>query len=95
MKFTLERATDGTHKWVGVFTDGDKEKRISFGAKGYEDFTQHHNPLRRERYLARHKAREDWNNPMTAGALSKWILWGESTDIRRNVRRFKERFNLE
>jgi len=96
MRFHLEPANDGVHKWVGVFTDPVEkhERRIPFGAKGYSDYTQHKNPLRRERYIARHKAREDWNNPMTAGALSKYILWGESTDIRRNVRQFKNRFNL-
>lgn len=96
MKFHLEPASDGIHKWVGVFTDPvtKHEKRISFGAKGYQDFTQHRNPLRRERYIARHKARENWNDPMSAGALSRIILWGDSTDIRKNVRQFKSRFSL-
>jgi hypothetical protein len=97
MKFTLEPASDGVHKWVGVFTDPvDKtERRIPFGAKGYSDYTINRDPLRRERYIARHKARENWRDPMTAGALSRFILWGDSTDIRRNVRQFKQRFNLE
>lgn len=93
MKFHIEPAADGVHKWIGVFTDPG-ERRIPFGAKGYSDFTQNRDPLRRERYIARHKAREDWNNPMTAGALSRYILWGESSDIRKNVRQFKHRFNL-
>jgi hypothetical protein len=32
---------------------------------------------------------------MTAGSLSKWILWGASTSIRENIRDFKKRFNLK
>jgi hypothetical protein len=94
MKFTLEPARDGVHKYIGVFTDEDgKTRRIAFGAKGYEDLTQHKNPLRKENYLLRHRSREDWTNPMTAGALSRFILW-EVPDIDDAVRRFRRRFSL-
>jgi hypothetical protein len=95
MKFTLEPATDATHKWVGVFTDETTkdERRIPFGAKGMSDYTLNKNPLRRQSYLSRHRSREDWTNPMTAGGLSRWILW-ESTSIQDAVRKFKRRFSL-
>jgi len=92
MKFKLEKATDKVHKWVGIFDD---TKRVPFGAYGMSDYTIHKNKLRRDRYLQRHRAREDWTNPMTAGALSKHILWGESTDLETNVRLFKKRFHLD
>lgn len=96
MKFELERATDGKHKWVGVFTDADgKETRVPFGAVGYQDFTQHHNRVRRSMYLLRHRKNENWNDPMTAGALSRWLLWGDVPHLETNVRTFKKRFNLE
>ena len=97
MRFHLEPAMDKTHKWVGVFTDPitKDEQRVPFGAKGYEDYTQHKNPLRRSNYLSRHRARENWNAPRTAGALSRWILWGDSTSLQTNVRRFKQRFSLD
>ena len=95
MKFTLEPATDSTHKWVGVFTNETTkdERRIPFGAKGMSDYTLNKNPLRRQSYLSRHRSREDWTNPMTAGALSRWILW-ESTSIQEAVRKFRRRFSL-
>jgi hypothetical protein len=95
MKFTLEPATDSTHKWVGVFTNETTkdERRIPFGAKGMSDYTLNKNPLRRQSYLSRHRSREDWTNPMTAGALSRWILW-ESTSLQEAVRKFKRRFSL-
>lgn len=95
MKFTLEPASDGVHKWVGVFTDPvtKDERRIPFGAKGYEDFTQHKNPARQKLYLTRHRARENWRDPQTAGALSRWILW-ESPSLQTSIRRFKQRFSL-
>lgn len=96
MKFDIEPATDGKHKYVGIFTDEKgEEKRVSFGDKSYEDFTQHRNRIRRSHYLARHRSREHWDFPMTAGSLSKWILWGDTPYINMNVKLFKKRFNLE
>lgn len=96
MKFHLEPASDRKHKWIGVFTDPatKHEKRVPFGAFGMSDYTQHHDKLRRERYLLRHQARENWNDPQTAGSLSKHLLWGNSTSLPANVRTFKTRFNL-
>ena len=87
----LHKATDGTHKWVAEFADG---KRIPFGAVGYKDYTQHHDKLRRANYLQRHRHSETWTNPRTAGALSRWILWGDSTSLSTNLADFKRRFSL-
>ncbi len=47
----------------------DGKKTISFGAKGYTDFTQSKDPAQKQRYLNRHRAREDWTNPKTAGFI--------------------------
>ena len=87
----LVKATDGKHKWVAVFDDGT---RVPFGAKGYQDYTQHGDKLRRANYLARHRTSETWTNPKTAGALSRWILWGDSTSLSANLSDFRRRFSL-
>jgi hypothetical protein len=92
MKFKLEPATDRVHKFVAIFDD---TKRVPFGAYGMSDYTINKNRLRRDRYLLRHRTRENWNDPMTAGSLSKHILWGPSTNIDVNIREFKRKFNLE
>jgi len=44
--------------------------------------------------LIRHKARENWNDPTTAGALSRYLLWGPSTSFAENLSNFKKRFDL-
>lgn len=94
MKFKLEPATDKKHKYIAIFTDEKgKETRVPFGAYNYHDYTTHKNKLRRDNYLLRHRIRENWNDPMTAGALSRWILWNTS-DLHRNVSIFKQKFNL-
>lgn len=94
MKFHLEKATDGKHKFIGVFQKDDHETRVPFGAKGYEDMTMHKNELRRQAYIQRHKSRENWSIPTTAGSLSRYILW-ETANLNKNIHLFKERFNLE
>jgi hypothetical protein len=54
-------------------------RRVSFGASGYLDYTQHKDPVRRAAYIARHATRENWNDPSTAGFWSRWLLWERPT----------------
>jgi hypothetical protein len=82
-------------KYKAVFsTDTGRTKTIHFGASGYEDYTQHHDKLRREAYLKRHKDKENWNVPDTAGSLSAHLLWGSSTNFNTNLNLFKKKFNV-
>ena len=80
-------------KYDAIFSAPDFRKVVPFGASGYEDYTTHKDPIRRERYLKRHSG-ENWDNPMTAGSLSRYLLWGESTSFNENLREFKRRFKL-
>jgi hypothetical protein len=84
------KINDGVHKYVAVFDDG---KHITFGAFGYEDFTQHGDKERKRLYLNRHRKREDWNNPKTAGALSRWILWNKPT-LEESINSYIKKFHM-
>jgi hypothetical protein len=57
--------------------DPKNEKWINFGQLGYEDYTKHHNKIRRTNYLTRTKfMRGHWrNNKYSANNLSRNILW--------------------
>ena len=69
----------------------DGKKSIHFGSKGYEDFTIHKDPMRKNRYLDRHSKNEDWHNPLTAGFYATNILWNKPSlteSIRDTNRRF-------
>lgn len=46
------------------------------------------------RYLNRHKNNENWKNPFSAGALSRWILWNKKS-LAANIRDYKERFGFD
>ena len=82
----LIKATDGIHKYVAVFDD----KRVPFGALGYSDFIESGNETKKSAYLARHHL-EDWNNPKTAGALSRWLLWNRRT-LKASLADYTKRF---
>jgi len=70
-------------------TDTGRTKVVSFGAKGMDDYTKTHDKEQRARYLKRHSANEDWSKKDSPGALSRWILWGESTSLLRNIQNYK------
>ena len=87
-------STRTSKKIMAVFTlDNGRTRTVHFGSAGASDYTQHRDPVRKQRYLARHAPREDWNNPMTAGALSRWILWNKQT-LHSSVHDYALRFDL-
>ena len=82
-------------KWKAVFeSDKGRQKNVYFGAKGMEDYTQHHDKERRERYRARHKKDLNTGDPTRPGFLSYYILWGESTSFHQNLTDYKKKFGL-
>jgi hypothetical protein len=92
---TIKRSHVPEKKFDAVFENTDGRTKVQpFGQKGYSDYTKHKNPTRKQRYLARHSGMgEDWQDPTTAGALSKWVLWNKKT-LKASIRDFKRRFNL-
>ena len=91
---SLRPANDNIHKYVAVLDLGDgKTKTVRFGAYGMSDFTKNKDEERKQRYLDRHRAREDWNDITTAGAWSRWLLWNKPT-IRESLADLKSRFDL-
>ena len=77
---------------VALFEDGDY---TYFGLDTGITYIDHGDKTMRKNYLARHKVNEDWNDPKKASTLSRWILWGASTDIHKNIASYKKRFNLK
>ena len=82
-------------KWRAVFqTDSGREKNVDFGAAGMEDYTQHHDKDRRERYRTRHKKDLETRDPTRAGFLSYYVLWGDSTSFAENLAAYRRRFGF-
>lgn len=81
--YKLKKAT-APKKWqVLVPTDSGRGRTVKFGATGYQDYTQHKDKQRRENYRSRHR-NDNLDDPKSAGFWSWYVLWGESTDIKKN-----------
>ena len=93
-KVVIKKSTNQKKKYMAIFyEDGKKIKTTHFGAAGMSDFTKHKDEARKQRYMNRHKANENWQNPMSAGSLSRYILWNKPT-LRASITDYKKRFNL-
>lgn len=92
-KVTIKKSTNPKKKYMAVFYEnGKKIKTTHFGCAGMSDYTKHKDPARKQRYMNRHKATEHWQKPMTAGSLSRYILWNKPT-LRASISDYKKRFN--
>ena len=81
-------------KYVAIFDLGDnKTKKVHFGSKESSTYLDHHDTNKRENYIKRHKVRENFNDPLTAGSLSRWLLWNKET-LSASIADFKKKFKL-
>jgi hypothetical protein len=91
---SIKPSRSTTKKLTAIFRlNNGRTRKIHFGAKGYSNFTIHKDKARRQRYIERHSSRENFYNPMTAGALSRWILWNKPSK-NGSIRDYKRRFGL-
>ena len=74
----IRKSSKADKKYEAVI---DGRKTVSFGAKGYSDFTLHKDPERKQRYIQRHQNNEDWSKTgiNTPGFYAKHVLWNKDT----------------
>jgi len=96
MYVSIGKSTRQGKKMMAIFYDESKKKikTTHFGQETASDYTLHNDLARKMNYLARHKEREDWNDYMTAGALSRWILW-EKPSLTESIKDYMRRFDLK
>ena len=99
-------SSNKSKKYDAIFMIDGKEKKVSFGQKNARDYTEVNNKnskfylpkildrnVVRDSYIRRHEKNEDWTNPLTPGALSRWLLWEKKT-LPSAIKLFKKRFKL-
>jgi hypothetical protein len=76
MKIVTVRRARWPYKFRAEFPEG---RAVSFGRRGYSDYTIHRDRVRMLRYLDRHARRENWrfSGRYTAGFWSRWLLWSK------------------
>lgn len=87
----IEPSTRKGKRFQATYANG---KVVHFGQAGGKTYIDEGNKVKRENYLLRHKKRENWNDPYSAGALSRWLLWSDSTSLDANHQAFMKRFNV-
>jgi len=70
------------------------DRVTDFGLKGSQTYVDHGDKTKRTNYLSRHRKREDWTQ-LNPGSASRFILWGESRDIKKNLEDYIDYFDLE
>ena len=87
----IQKSTRAGKRFQATYKSG---KVVHFGQAGGQTYIDHGDKAKREDYLARHKKRENWNDPFSAGALSRWLLWGDSTNMETNHQAFMKQFPI-
>ena len=104
MEVKISKSTQPKKKYMAVFNflkNGKPSKKtVHFGEAGAKDYTIYYKDdgkkiadIRKTLYYARH-SKEDWTKPMTAGTLSKYILWFKPT-VAEGIQAYIKKFNLK
>ena len=76
--------------------DGKKRKTLQIGQAGAEDFTTHKDEKRKQKYIARHQARENFgiSGIATRGFWAKNLLWNQPT-ITESIKDIEKKFDVD
>lgn len=96
MYVNIKPSTSQGKKMMAIFYDEAKKKikTTHFGQASASDYSLRNDLTRKMNYLARHKEREDWGDYMTAGSLSRWILWNKPT-LNESINDYMNKFKLK
>lgn len=96
MYVQLDKSDRETKKYKAIFYDDNRKKIITthFGAKGYQDYTNHQDDERKQLYLNRHEKNENWNDFTSSGSLARWLLWNKRS-ISASYNDYIKKFNLK
>ena len=94
----IVKSSKKNKKFDAIFLkDNGKNKTVSFGQRGANDYSLTGDKDARARYRKRHAKdlkTEANKKGLGAGALSRFLLWGDSTSLQENIKAYKKRFNL-
>jgi hypothetical protein len=81
---SVERTPNNKKAFVATFIKDDgKEKIQRFGTGSNFVLNKNKTLEDRKNYIARHRVNENFNDPVTAGSLSRHLLWGDSRSLQK------------
>lgn len=89
----IEKSTRKEKRFVAIFDNG---KKIHFGFKGGSTYIDHKDKEKRKNYRKRHEVNEKkfYNDPYRPATLSRFILWGEATNLNQAIKDYEKKFNV-
>ena len=81
-------------KFTAIFDIDGTIKQINFGDSRYKSYIETGDKFKRTKYHKRHANDLYSNDPTNAGILSYFLMWGESYDLDKNIKYFKNKFNI-
>jgi len=90
----FDKSDKKTKKFKIVLSMNGKKKTIHFGSRNSKTYVEGASDKKREDYIKRHKVREDWAE-INPGSLSRFILWGDSNNLIKNLIQYLDNFKIE
>lgn len=88
----VKKSKNKNKRYDAFYHIGDnKVRKTSFGSSKYQNYTIHKDKKRRDNYRKRHK-NDNIHDPTSPGALSWYLLWGDSTSLRENIKNYESNF---
>ena len=89
-KVVFMPSTRKNKKYMAIFNN---DKVVHVGSTGYSDFTINKDENKKRNYIKRHQVNENFDDPYSPSALSRWILWNKPT-LDESIRDYKIRFDF-
>jgi len=90
---SLSRSPRKGKRYKFEYINKGKKVNIHFGSQGGSTYIDNKDETKRKNYLARHRVREDWTK-INPASLSRWLLWGDHTSLKKNLEDYLDRFNI-
>jgi len=95
MKLESITRISGKKEFKAVFRKADgKTTTTQFGTSSNFVLNPKKTLDDRKNYISRHRVNENFNDPTSAGSLSRHILWGDSRNLQKNISSFKKKFKI-
>lgn len=75
MEVLISRSNRADKRLKAEYSD----KTVHFGQAGGSTYADHGDPTLKSNWEKRHRVRENWSDLMTPGAMSKHVLWNQSS----------------
>ena len=93
MKFEgLQKSSRKNKRFMIIFSD--PKLIVHFGDINGSTYIDHKDKIKRDNYIKRHSVNENWDE-MNPGSASRFILWGDSSNIDKNVKEYLKRFGVK